>query len=130
MVSDKASMLASIELRVPLLDESVVAHGYRQSSEELIHKNQTKHPLKKILKEALPDHLVDRPKTGFNPPLDGLIDKIGESRLKQELSSLGKVLNMDAITILIEQHFSKTANNTYKLWQLIYFERWLKANTH
>lgn len=126
MVSDKASMLASIELRVPLLDETLVAHGLRLSSKELIKKNQTKYPLKNLLSTAFPAELFKRPKTGFNPPLDGLITKIGKDRLSVELSSLGGFLDFDFITILIDKHFSGVANNTYKLWQLLYFSRWLK----
>lgn len=128
MVSDKASMLASIELRVPLLDEAIVAHGFNLKTDQLIHKRQTKFPLKAILKNILPDRLVERPKTGFNPPLDGLINRIGESRLKQELANLEGVINIDKITQLIEDHFQNISNNTYKLWQLLYFSRWLKIN--
>lgn len=128
MVSDKASMLASIELRVPLLDESIVAHGFESTSEQLIHKRETKFPLKSILKQTLPSKMVERPKTGFNPPLDGLIDKIGPERLKEELSNLGGFLNILVVTSLIDNHFSKVANNTYKLWQLLYFSRWIKIN--
>lgn len=128
MVSDKASMLASIELRVPLLDEVVVAQGVELSSNKLINKRQTKYPLKSILMQILPDSMVERPKTGFNPPLDGLVNKIGSDRLKLELSALDSVLNISAVTLLIDDHFSNVANNTYKLWQLLYFSRWLKAN--
>ena len=128
MVSDKASMLASIELRVPLLDESVVAHGLSLSTNELLKNGQLKYPLKKLLATRIPKHLTDRPKTGFNPPLDGLINQIGKQRLKDEVSYAGKFINLNALDALLESHFSGTANNTYKLWQLLYFSRWLKLN--
>jgi asparagine synthase (glutamine-hydrolysing) len=120
--------LASIELRVPLLDESIVAHGLGLASDKLINKRQTKYPLKKILLNILPSRLVERPKTGFNPPLDGLIDKIGKDRIGQELASLNGVLSIAAVTQLVEEHFMKKSNNTYKLWQLLYFSRWVKVN--
>ncbi len=128
-VSDKASMLASIELRVPLLDEAIVAHGIGAESQKLIHKRQTKFPLKSILRKILPDEMVERPKTLFNPPLEGLINNIGRDRLKQELSSLEAVVDFTKVVRIIEDHFLKQSNNTYKLWQLLYFSRWLKYNT-
>ncbi len=130
MVSDKASMLASIELRVPLLDESIVAHGIKVPTNELIYNKQTKYPLKNILKKTLPDRLIERPKTGFNPPLDSLIDKIGAKRLKNELSNLNAILNRTTIELLIDNHFSRGVNNTYKLWQLLYFSQWIKVNNN
>ena len=52
MVSDKASMLASIELRVPLLDEDIIISGLNMKPNELIKNFNTKSPLKKILKET------------------------------------------------------------------------------
>ena len=128
MVSDKASMLASIELRVPLLDEFIVAHGLSLSTAELLKGGELKHPLKKLLATIVPKKLTDRPKTGFNPPLDGLINRIGMQRLKDEMIHAKKFIKMDGLDSLLEQHFSGAANNTYKLWQLLYFSRWLKLN--
>lgn len=128
VVSDKASMLASIELRVPLLDEALVAHGLSISSDELIYRNQTKYPLKQLLSNILPKSLFDRPKTGFNPPLDDLINKIGKERIALELSNLKGYLNFIVIEELLDKHFSGASNNTYKLWQLLYFSRWLGNN--
>lgn len=127
-VSDKASMLASIELRVPLLDEVIVAQGLSSSTDEMISGAQTKKPLKTLLASLLPKKLVNRPKTGFNPPLDGLIDKIGRKKLSEEIKFLATIINIDYVDSLIEQHFTGTANNTYKLWQLLYFSCWLKEN--
>lgn len=128
IVSDKASMLASIELRVPLLDERIVAHGLESTTDQLIYGKRTKFPLQEILKNILPRKLVERPKTGFNPPLDGLIDSIGPERLKYELSNLDGILNISEIILLINNHFSKVSNNTYKIWQLLYFSNWIKVN--
>ena len=127
-VSDKASMLASIELRVPLLDERVVANGFATSSADLLKDGAPKAPLKTLLKSLLPSTLVNRPKTGFNPPLDGIILRLGAERLASEFQRIYQFLNREEVERLIKSHFSGAANNTYKLWQLLYFERWLKFN--
>lgn len=127
-VSDKASMLASIELRVPLLDERVVANGLNTSSADLLRGGATKAPLKRLLKSLLPASLVERPKTGFNPPLDGIIQGIGPERLLAEFERIYRYIAHDEVKKLVSHHFSGSVNNTYKLWQMLYFERWLKIN--
>ena len=128
-VADKASMLASIELRVPLLDESVYAHGLNSKSHVLIPVLSLKKPLKRLLYSLLPKKLIDRPKTGFNPPLDGLIQSLGSLVILSELESLTKVFGLKPVEDIVKAHFLGTANNTYKIWQLLYFSRWLKTNS-
>lgn len=127
-VSDKASMLASIELRVPLLDERVVASGLASSSADLLKGGAPKAPLKNLLKSLLPAALVERPKTGFNPPLDGIIRRIGPQRLLAEFERIYTYIAREEVEKLVSNHFSGSANNTYKLWQVLYFERWLNIN--
>ena len=121
-------MLASIELRVPLLDERIVAKGLATSSADLLKGGNPKAPLKTLLKSLLPASLVDRPKTGFNPPLDGIIRRIGSERLLSEFERIYAYLRPEEVEKLVKNHFMGTANNTYKLWQVLYFERWLKHN--
>jgi asparagine synthase (glutamine-hydrolysing) len=128
-VADKASMLASIELRVPLLDESVYAHGLNSKSRVLIPLLSLKKPLKRLLYSLLPKKLIDRPKTGFNPPLDGLIQSLGSLVILSELESLTKVFGLKPVEDIVKAHFLGSANNTYKIWQLLYFSRWLKTNS-
>ena len=106
MVADKASMLASIELRVPLLSEEIVHYGMAEKSKHLIDNRHTKKPLRNLLAECLPQHLVERPKTGFNPPIDTLIKKIGRERLKLEIKDLEPFLVSDLGLSLIDKHFS------------------------
>ncbi|MGY2292945.1 asparagine synthase (glutamine-hydrolyzing) [Pseudomonas sp. SDO528_S397] len=127
-VSDKASMLAGIELRVPLLDERIVASGLATSTENLLKNNTPKAPLTNLLKNLLPAVFVERPKTGFNPPLDGIIQRIGAERLLEEFEEIYQYLRREEVEKLVRNHFTGTANNTYKIWQTLYFERWLRFN--
>lgn len=127
-VSDKASMLASIELRVPLLAESVVAHGIAENEKKLIRGSSLKHPLKKILAKILPGNLVNRPKTGFNPPLDGVVMRMGREGVLSILDSNIRVydfLQRAGVEKVLDRHFSNVENNTYKIWQIVYFKFWL-----
>ena len=128
-VADKASMLASIELRVPLLDERVFAQGQNTKSHMLIPLISLKNPLKKLLYSLLPKKLVNRPKTGFNPPLDGLINSLGPKTIMSELEGLSKIFDLKSIENIVNAHFDRSVNNTYKIWQLLYFSRWLRTNS-
>ena len=126
MVSDKASMLASIELRVPLLDEAIVSEGIFEKSSNLIDSRNTKKPLKSALSNFIPKRLIERPKTGFNPPLDALVNKLGKKRLSLELSEINRFISSEFATQLVDEHFSGARNNSYKIWQLLYFKFWLE----
>lgn len=66
---DRASMAASLEARVPLLDHRVLEVAWRLGPSALIHKGQSKWPLRKLLYDLVPPALLDRPKTGFSVPL-------------------------------------------------------------
>ena len=121
MVADKASMLASIELRVPLLDERIFFYGKKIKSNLLIKSFRLKGHLKDLLRIFLPRSLVSRPKIGFNPPLDGLINQLGKKYIENELKNLDGILNFEYICKILDDHFNEVKNNTYKIWQLLYF---------
>ena len=124
MVTDKASMLASIEVRVPLLDEEIVSHGYSLESSKLIKLFKTKNPLKLLLANSLPNKLLSRP-TGFNPPIEELITNIGQERLYREFKLKGFINKEFAIEVL-NRHFLNKENNSYKIWQILYFKYWVE----
>jgi asparagine synthase (glutamine-hydrolysing) len=125
MVADKASMLASIEIRVPILDEAVAAEGIATPSKGLVDLNQTKKPIIKILRTLLPSNLLDRKKTGFNPPIEELIKNIGKEGLYKEFESLNQYIDKGYAFTILDKHFSNKENNSYKIWQILFFKYWL-----
>ncbi|MCE2901948.1 MAG: asparagine synthase (glutamine-hydrolyzing) [Gemmatimonas sp.] len=66
---DRASMAASLEARVPLLDHRVVELAWRLPGNALLPDGLTKAPLRAMLYQSVPRQLIDRPKTGFSVPL-------------------------------------------------------------
>jgi asparagine synthase (glutamine-hydrolysing) len=68
--TDRASMLASLEVRVPYLDEIVVNRIFPLPSSDKIVNGQLKALLLPIARRLLPREVWDRPKHGFNVPLD------------------------------------------------------------
>ena len=82
--TDKMSMAASVETRVPLLDESVVRLGNEIPDNLKIRRGTTKWIFKKAMEGVLPREIIYRPKTGFGVPLRawfqgplaGAVDKV------------------------------------------------------
>lgn len=127
MVADKSSMRASLEVRVPLLDQDLFCSFFGALRSERGLRRYGKLKLKEFLYKLLPKALVDRRKTGFNPPLDRKIKVIGRQRILDELrnSQLGCYINIEFAEGVVDEHFSGKRNNTYKIWQLLYLAYWL-----
>lgn len=68
--TDRASMLASLEVRVPYLDETILARILPLPAKEKIVGGQLKALLMPLARRLLPREVWDRPKHGFTVPLD------------------------------------------------------------
>jgi asparagine synthase (glutamine-hydrolysing) len=68
--TDRASMLASLEVRVPYLDEMILDRVLPLPAERKIVGGQLKALLMPIARRLLPRQVWDRPKHGFTVPLD------------------------------------------------------------
>ena len=67
--TDRASMLASLEVRVPYLDESILDRILPIPAQQKIAAGQLKALLMPIARRLLPREVWDRPKHGFTVPL-------------------------------------------------------------
>lgn len=130
-VADKSSMSASLELRVPLLDQDLYCSyfGAVRSGAETPKFGKVR--LRELLHRMVPKSLIERPKTGFNPPLDSKIAGLGERRILQELRTgpLGDYVKLGTAEQIVRAHFAGESNNTYKIWQLLYLTYWLRDKT-
>ncbi|HLV02459.1 MAG TPA: asparagine synthase (glutamine-hydrolyzing) [Acidobacteriota bacterium] len=68
--TDRASMLASLEVRVPFLDEFLLDRILPLPAESKIQNGKLKALLLPIARRLLPEGVWNRPKQGFNVPLD------------------------------------------------------------
>jgi asparagine synthase (glutamine-hydrolysing) len=67
--TDRASMLASLEVRVPYLDDSILDRILPLPASSKIFDGHLKALLLPIVRRLLPKEVWDRPKHGFNVPL-------------------------------------------------------------
>jgi asparagine synthase (glutamine-hydrolysing) len=74
--TDRASMLASLEVRVPFLDEVLLERILPLHANKKIVDGTMKALLLPIAKRLLPRPVWDRPKHGFHVPLDRFLSGI------------------------------------------------------
>ncbi|TMD97469.1 MAG: asparagine synthase (glutamine-hydrolyzing), partial [Chloroflexi bacterium] len=66
---DRASMMASLEGRVPMLNNDFVAYATSLPLNMKLRGLRSKYLLKRALRGILPDRILDRPKKGFGIPV-------------------------------------------------------------
>ena len=84
---DKMSMGASVEARVPFLDQEVVALALSIPSRVKENSGELKHILKRAVRGLLPGELVDRPKQGFRVPVDDWMSGALGETVRREVSA-------------------------------------------
>jgi asparagine synthase (glutamine-hydrolysing) len=127
---DRASMAASLEARVPLLDHRVVEFAWKLPLHFKIRNGASKWILRQILYKYVPAELVERPKMGFAMPIDSWLrgplrtwaeDLLSERRLSQD-----GLLNANLIRDKWKQHLSGERNWQDFLWNILVFQDWLR----
>ena len=73
--TDRMSMAASTEVRVPLLDDELVELAGRVPPTLKLRRTTRKYVLKKAMEGVLPEEVIWRPKAGFGAPLRAWIDE-------------------------------------------------------
>jgi asparagine synthase (glutamine-hydrolysing) len=125
---DRMSMAHSIESRVPLLDNAVVALASSLPSSYKLKHGRQKHILKELAATLLPRDLVERRKQGFSVPLGvwfrgGMRELFADTLLSSHSLSRG-YFQTPFLRRLVEEHVRGQRDHSWRLWQLVVFERW------
>jgi len=129
--TDRASMAASTEVRVPFIDKEVVSLAFRISSEYKISRLRSKYVLKKVAEKWLPKEIIHRPKSSFTMPIrswikNDLAELVDDCLLGENgLGSRG-CFNKAYLTKLVKNDRAGYEDNAQKLWHLLTLEMWLK----
>ncbi|MGA8682743.1 MAG: asparagine synthase (glutamine-hydrolyzing) [Acidimicrobiales bacterium] len=128
--TDRASMAASTEVRVPFVDPEVVRAAFSFSGREKIARREGKLSLKKAAEAWLPDEIIHRPKASFSAPLRAwmahdLRPMVDDMLLSGELVSSG-FLNRSALDRLVADDRSGREDRSKQLWQLLSMELWIR----
>lgn len=125
---DRMSMAHSIESRVPLLDNEVIAFSSTLPASFKIANGRRKHILKQAARSLLPASILDRRKQGFGVPLGvwfrgGLTDVFSDVLRSPRTRQRG-YFEPAFVDRLVEEHLSGKRDHTLRLWQLLIFELW------
>ncbi len=128
--TDRASMAASTEVRVPFVDPVVFRAAFSLAGKEKVSGRTGKIALKRAAQAWLPNEIVHRPKASFSAPLrawvtQDLREVIDDSLLGGELVGTG-FLNRPAVSVLVEEHRSGREDRSKQIWQLLTLEFWYR----
>jgi asparagine synthase (glutamine-hydrolysing) len=129
--TDRMSMAASVEARVPFLDFDLVRTMNAIPMAMKVQGRQGKHVLKRAMTPALPREIVYREKAGFGLPIrawlrqsNGLLDHyLATKRLQQQ-----GLYNAGAVQQLLAEQFSGRADHSYTVLTLLCQQLWLERS--
>jgi asparagine synthase (glutamine-hydrolysing) len=125
---DRASMACGLEVRLPLLDHELLELAARIPAEWKVHRGETKWIFKETVRPMLPPGLVDRPKQGFDVPIDtwlrGPLRPMFESAVLHGQGPLRALLDGAAVARLYRRHLSGFTRHGPVLWSLLVLARW------
>jgi asparagine synthase (glutamine-hydrolysing) len=125
---DRASMANSLEVRVPLLNHTLVEYLAEVPHNLKLRGMTTKFLLKKSMEGLLPASVINRPKKGFNMPVAHWIH--GELReLTRDVFHPAKIrregfFRPAYVQKLVDDHLNGTRDNRKLIWTLLVFELW------
>jgi asparagine synthase (glutamine-hydrolysing) len=125
---DRASMMASLEGRVPLLNNDFVEYATRLPVRMKLRGMRSKFLLKRALRGILPERILNRPKKGFGIPVAhwfrGPLKEQMLSVLSPERIAREGFFQPAAVSGLIADHLEGRRDNRKQLWTLFVFELW------
>lgn len=126
--TDKTSMAASTEVRVPLLDHELVELAARIPARLKIKGLTRKYILKRAAEAWLPREIINRKKSGFSAPIrawlvrdlqDMVEDLLSESNVRRR-----GYFNYSRVRKLIDDNVAGREDNSLKIFQLLTLELW------
>jgi len=129
--TDRASMAASTEVRVPFVDPAVFAAAFSTPGSQKIRGRTQKAVLKDAARAWLPDEVIDRPKASFSAPLRAWVTNdlralVDDVLLDGELVRTG-FLRRQPLQRLVDDQRSGRRDESKQVWQLLCLEQWYRS---
>lgn len=127
---DMASMMNSLETRVPFLDYRLVPLVLSLPDSFKIKGFKTKYLLKQIAKGLLPKKIIRRKKAGFSIPLSKWFkqSKRMQAIISDNMYYKHDFFNYQYAQTLLREHLSGKNDNSRVLWLIFIFNLWYRNN--
>jgi asparagine synthase (glutamine-hydrolysing) len=124
---DRASMAHSLEVRSPFLDHELIAFLARLPQSSLWRGTNTKVILRKILKQHMPNTIVNRPKKGFGTPVGAYLAGPLAGILNNLTEQLSGLISPEFVKQLVSEHIRGHRDHRRRLWTLITLAKWYRG---
>lgn len=127
-LTDKMSMMHSLEVRVPFLDHDLVEFMATVPSKFKISYFRKKYILKMAFQGFLPDQIMNRKKMGFSLPISVWLRNELQPFITNEISKKNidrtGYFNWNYVEKLLNTHYSGKQNYSSKIWAILIFILW------
>lgn len=128
--TDKLSMAAGVEVRVPFMDRGVVDVAHRLRRKQLVKGRTSKSTLREAVRGLVPDEIITRSKVGFGVPLREWMTGPLETWLRAQLDPAvvrkRGIFDAEAITRTLDANNRGEIDASYPLFACAMIERWLQ----
>jgi asparagine synthase (glutamine-hydrolysing) len=127
--TDKMGMAASVEVRVPLLDDELVALAARIPSSLKLRGLRRKYIFKRSQEGILPRDVVWRRKAGFGAPIRAWLERdlapMLDDLLSEETVRRRGLVRPETVARLRADNAAGRADNSFQIYALLSLELWL-----
>lgn len=129
--TDKTSMAANLEVRVPFLNYELVELAARMPPSLKLHGLRRKYILKRVAEKLLPKDVVWRKKAGFGAPirswLRGPLRPMVDELLSEETVKRRGLFNPQEVQRIIAANLSGREDYNLQVFQLLTLELWQRT---
>ena len=130
---DRMTMAYSVEGRVPFASPSVLAHSDQLVFEDMVRGKTLKWVLRQAFKDMIPISIIDRPKHGFNIPIDFWLKGEWSDLVEDSFSSFSHLkkhnfINQNSLSTAKKMLFDKKRLNGHTIFCFIMLNMWLEEN--
>jgi len=131
MTTDKTSMAANLEVRVPFLNQEMMELAARMPPDLKLRGLKRKYILKRAMEKVLPREIVWRKKAGFGAPirswLRGPLRSMVHDLLSQETIKRRGLFRPEEVRRVIDANLSGREDYNLQVFQLLNLELWQRA---
>lgn len=131
MTTDKTSMAANLEVRVPFLNQEMLELTSRMPTRLKLRGMKRKYILKRAAEKLLPSEVVWRKKAGFGAPirswLRGALRPMVDDLLSEETVRRRGLFRPEEVRRVISANLSGREDYNLQVFQLLTLELWQRA---